>query len=459
MTTGQQRGLAMIPGQTQRIARNAMMHGKRAGLLGCWALLLAYGVAGQAAAQSAYGCSALENHAALPAVEGADGVFFRIRPDLQNHLAIEDETIAQIADLSKALATRGTTLVFMPVPARAEVLSHKLPAIASQFGYDPDLAWAVQRDVQQRFKAAGVRVANPYDALRRASLAGAKVFFETDLRPTAEGARVIAQVLADALAADPKTMDLPRADFTTTKSETNTVLASTMRAQLQLACQDALPEVRSAVFATVGTNAADADLAGIVAVIGTEMTGSEPLNFAGFLSEFSGLRAGSYGLAGGGAYAAMSSYLTSVNFRDTPPQVLVWEVPVWEPFGHHGAQPMLELIAAANQTCTTELSLQAGRDAKTRVADLSRLPPGSPIVLELDTDGIGAQQATFNFTSADNQIRSLSIYRHTDQIRTGRFYMPLSGLEHTDVQKVEVELPDAFGPRPRLMACLQGNLR
>ncbi|MGB3244742.1 MAG: hypothetical protein WBB25_09415 [Sulfitobacter sp.] len=409
-------------------------------------------------AQSAYGCQGLGTHAALPAVEGADGVFFRIRPDLQTHQGLADVTIARIATLSKALAARGTTLIFMPVPARAQVLAHKLPAAAKDVGYDPDIAWAVRRDVQARMEAAGIRVANPRLALRRATLAGTNVFFGTDPRPTTDGMKIMARVLADVLATDPDTKGLPRAAFTTTKGATDTALPSAMRAQLQLACQDALPAVRTERFGTVGAIAAEVATTGVVAVIGTEMTGTPVLNFSGFLSEFSGLRAGSYGVDGGGAFAAMSSYLTSVDFQAAPPQILVWEAPVWTRFGDFGDQPMAELIAAASQTCTTSLSLQPGSAANRRTADLNRLQTGQPVVLELDTDGVGAGQVTFHFTSADGQTRSRSIYRHPDQVRTGRFYLSLSGLEQTGLRHVDIELPEAFGPQPRLSACLQGSM-
>ena len=449
----------MIPGRYGRIAAQLWTQSRTAGRMLAVACGVTCALGTGVAAQSAYACRGLETHAALPSVEGADGTFFRIRPDLESHQAMGAQTIAQMGVLSKALAARGTTLVFLPIPGRAHIMAHALPAGASFSGYDADIAWAVQVDMMRRLEAEGVVVADPRDMLKRAAMAGAEVFFGTDPRPTTTGSKIIAKVVADVLVAHPKTKDLPTARFRTARAEEDAVLPSAMRAQLQLACQNALPEVRTERFVTAGDVAAEVDASGVAAVIGTEMTGTQMLNFAGFLSELSGLRAGSYGVTRGGAYAAISSYLTSADFDAGPPQVLIWEVPVWAPFGSLGAQPMAELIAAASGSCDTPLVLTRGNTALSLNADLSGLGKNAALTLKLDTGGSAVDQATFHFTSADGQTRSRSIYRHRDQILTGRFFMPIGDLLETGVQRVEITLPDAFGGQASLSACVQGAYR
>ena len=425
------------------------------GIWGASALLLACLAGAPAQAQSAYGCRGLETDAAMAAVEGKDGVFFRLLPDLQSHRAMEGQTIDQIGALSKALKERGTTLVLLPVPGRAQVLASKLPAGIAFSGYDPDTAHAVHDDMFKRLDALGVTVADPRAALAQAALTGEALFLGTDPRPTVQGSRIMAQVVAKALAANPDAKDLPRAGFTTQQTGDSTALGSAMHAKLQAACQDALPPLEVSGHVTTGDDAAQVNAAGVVAIIGTGMTGTPALNFAGFVSEYSGLRAGAYGVNEGGAYAGMSSYLTSLDFAQTPPQVLVWEMPVWSPFGMQGDQPMAELLAAATQNCPVSLALTGGADAQSRSADLSGIAEQDRVTLALDTDGVAALNVRFDFTSADGQVRSRAIYRNPDQILTGRFYLPLSGLEQTELRKVEVVLDQGFGPAPKLSLCPQ----
>ncbi|MFC6585185.1 alginate O-acetyltransferase AlgX-related protein [Sulfitobacter aestuariivivens] len=264
----------------------------------------------------------------------------------------------------------------------------------------------------------------------------------------------MAASIADILAQHPDTKDLARGQFLTQPVGAVT-LPSVMRAQLQLACQDTLPTVAFAAE-TTRPDGPVSDSVGVAAVIGTEFTGTAALNFSGYLSAASGLRVLGYGVAGGGAFAAMSSYLTSVDFRAAPPQVLVWEFPLWTSLANHGDQPMKELIAAGGESCSRPLTLGPGSGPGRVVADLQGLDAGQDVTLALDTDGAFVSAVRFHFRGADDLVRPRSIYRHPDQLLTGRFYMPLSGLEATGLRSVEIEIPQPYGPQPSLTACIRG---
>jgi len=367
----------MIPEQATQIGTAVTQFLARTFCAGLLALGVC-AVTGQAAsAQSAYACRALETHRALPSVEGADGMFFRILPDLQAGLAMGDPTIDAVGALSGALAARGTTLVLMPVPGRAQVMGHKLPVMARHLGYDPDIATAVYIDMIKRLRAAGVTVADARGPLRKAALGGTPVFFDTDPRPTPQGAQVMAQVVADALADVPALKDLPRATFQTTQGEPFT-LASSMHARLQLACQDKLPDVSAPSFVTAGNVIAASP--GVAAVLGTQITGTPELNLAGFSSEATGIRAGA--------------------------------------------------VAAAGQTCTQPVPLVPGDATNKVLADLTSIKPGSRVTLALDTGGAAVPQVRFHFTSADGLTRSRGIFRHHDQILTRAFQNAIA-VRHT----------------------------
>ena len=433
--TGQQRGLAMTPEIKSAVkgAVQAICAGLVATLLG-----------GSAQAQSAYACGALETNATLPAVEGDAGTFFTIRPELLSHHGLDDASVAQLSELTQTLAEQGTTLVLMPVPTRAQVLSHQLPPMASYLGYDAGAATAVHLDMVARLKAAGVNVADARADLRRASMEGTPSFFGTDRRPTSAGAEILGQSVGDVLDGHSDLDDVVRTSFETVAGDV-IPLASAMHAQLQSACQSELPALRVQTHTT--TRSGDASTARAV-VVGTDITATASLNLTGFISQATGLNSAGYGVPGGGAFAAISSYLTSIDFQAAPPRVLVWEWPVDAPFANKGDQPMRELIAAASRTCSAGLPLADAR------ADLTGLPVSPDTTLALDTDGVALPFVHFHFTDTNGLVRTRSIHRHPDQLLTGRFYLPLSGLDTHALVSVRIEAPSALGAQPRLNACL-----
>ena len=427
-----------------------------AGLLSLFTLFGAQSVQ----AQSAYACRNLETHAGLPAVEGADGTFFAIKPELQSHHGMADDTIAKLGQLNKALSARGTTLVLLPVPTRGQVLLNKLPSMAAHLGFSASASAAVHLDMVKRLRGAGIPVADALIPLRKAALAGGRPYFETDPRLTPQGARILAATVGEILADHPNLTDVTREVYISTEGA-ETTLPSAMRAQLQSACQSPLPLLKTPTFSTsrqTGSFAATGATFGTtqgsrLVVLGAEVTGTPALNLAGFLSEATGLEALNYGLPKGGAFAAINSYLTSADFQARPPRVLVWEFPVSASMADHGDQPLAELIAAAGGACRSTLATTRSPSGDRLRADLSQVRPDAQLTLSLDTGGAALPFVRFHFTGNDGLVRSRSIYRHPDQILTGQFYMPLSGLNATGLRGVEIEGPGAFGLQARLAAC------
>jgi len=424
--------------------------------------LLAACTAFPAAAQSVYGCSEMSGRQSLPAVEGADGVFYRINPDMYNFQPFAPETVAQMAALSAALAAQGTTLVYAPVPTKSLAMPAQLPTLARDLGYDPDLAATGYDEALRLLATAGVATVNLRQALR--SGAGDAIpFFQADFRMTPAGARSAAQAMAAALAATPGFADLDKGRFDTVRTGT-TVLPSPMRAVWQRHCMIALPPVATDMFqttrfqapATGGTTLFDqGDPRSRIVLLGTDDIGGPTANLAGFLAEATGLEVVEYTVAGGGAFAAISTYLTSTRFAQGRPAYLVWANPMFAGLARTGDQPMRELIAAAGDSCTMPLPLAAGTVPDAIAADLRGLPPGSARTLFVDADGAPAQAARFDFTGASGLVRSRTIVRHPDQVATGRFYMPMDGLWPEGAQTVTIVLDAAPGPNARVMACSQ----
>jgi alginate biosynthesis protein AlgX len=413
------------------------------------------------AAQSDFGCSNLSGRNSLPAVEGARGVFYRIDPDMFNFHPFAEETVAQMAELSTALAAQGTTLIYVPVPTKGMAMPASLPQLATDLGFDPVLAATVHGEMLRKLTEAGVMTVDLRSVLT-AGIEEPPSFYPTDFRMTPAGARRTAQAMADTLATTQGFADIPKTLFETRQTGT-TILPSDMRNILQRHCLGTLPEVETPTYATTrfqsGGVAADTSIFGAVAarsrvvLLGTDYTGGTVGNLAGFLSEFSGLDVQEYTVDDGGGFAAISSYLTSRAFQDARPAYLIWVNPVFESLADRGDQPMRELIAAAGAGCSATLPLATGFDQSALSADLRSLEPGRPFTLYLEADGAEAREARFEFLSPSGLSVTRQVLRHPAQVPTGRFYMPMPAQTPGGIDSVRITLDVAIGINARVSAC------
>ena len=416
-----------------------------------------------AVAQSLYGCNGIESRMNQPSIEGLDGVFYRIDPDLHDFAAFSDETAAQVGTLSTALSALGTTLIYAPLPTKSLAMPEHLSPEATDYGFDASIAATDYGKIVERLTKAGTLTADIRAAMHVATSEPLS-FYQTDSRMTAAGARRAAKAIADVIATTPDFTKLPKARFDSHPAGAVT-LASPLHDALQQRCLTPLPPVQADSFqtsrASASTNAsantifAASGNAPRIALVGTEYSGEVSANFAGFLSEFTGLDVVQYAVPDGGSYAAISSYLTSQAFQDARPTYLVWANPVFENLAQFGDQPMAELIAAAGGNCRIQLNLLASPQANTVVADLSALDRGQPYTLFLDAGGAAGYQAQFSFLNAAGLIRTKSVVRNPGQVATGRFYMPTSGLWPEGAQSVEIALDVPVGANPRVSACFQ----
>jgi alginate biosynthesis protein AlgX len=426
---------------------------RRAGLAAVLAL-----AAGAAAAQSTYGCLGLDGRHAYPAVEGDAGTFFLIDPDLRMFHPLTEESADAIAGLSAALAARGTTLVFAPLPTKALALPERLPQAAFDYGFDPDLAATFYDLLLDRLRSRDIATADLRRAMRAAD--GPPSFHLADDRITPAGATRIAGALGQTIATAPGYADLPKAQFATASAGAVT-LPSDIRAALQRHCQIRLPDVVAeagsttrAGGGTVGTDLfAGASAAGGIVIVTTGKAGEPTANLAGALAAATGLETQIYAVPGGGSYAAISSYLTSRLWQDRRPAFLVWLNPVEENLADRGDQPMAELVAAARGDCGLPLPTAPGIEVGSLSADLSALDRSRSYTVLVESDGSAASAARFDFRGPDGTIRTRTILRHRDQAPTGRFYMPLTGLWPEGARSVEVTLDAPVAATARVTAC------
>ncbi len=423
------------------------------------ACLLALSAAAPAAAQSAFGCVDLAGRHAMPAVEGPDGTFFRVDPDLFMFHPFSDQSVADLARLSAALASTGTTLIYVPLPPKSLIEPDSLPPLATDLGFDPAIATTVFDDIVNRLVRADVLAVNLRTPLR-AGGDDATAVIPTDYRLTTAGGRRAASTIGAVIAATPGFAGMPRATFSS-RANGPLVLPSPMRDMLQRHCALTLPEAVVDSVTTTRTGGAapgagtllGGGAAAQIALVGTEEIAATNSNLSGFLSESTGLDVLEYTVDGGGAFAAISTYLTSRAFQDARPAYLVWVNPVQHNLAAQGDQPMGELIAAASGNCRIPLPTAPGFEPQTLTVDLLALDPGRRYTLAVDADAAPATLARFDFTGPAGLTRTRHITRDPDQIPTDRFFLPLTGLWPEGVQTVTVTLDAPFGVNARVTAC------
>jgi alginate biosynthesis protein AlgX len=409
------------------------------------ALVLAASLAVPAGAEtSAFGCSNLETASALPSLEGKDGVFYRVMADLRMRHPMEDPVVDQMAALSEALASGGTTLIYVTVPTKSQAMPDYLPAEAADYAFDPETARLVYQDIIGRLSAKGVLAPDLLTALSAAT-PDEPAFFQADFHWTAAGARLAARAIAEMIVAQPAYEDMARSEYRTVEVE-RTAAFSTMRRTLQVLCTEELPRVEAVAHRTELIGAADEAVADIFAggddavqavLVGTSFSDSPLGNFAGFLTEFTGLDVVNYAVTGGNQFGGMTSYLTSRDFAENRPRFLIWENPIYNNLAQYGPDPMDELIAAAGQTCTTPLPVTKTGDNSV-TADLGDVSLGKSDVIFADLGTDGPREALFSLKSATGITRNATIQRSDRMLASGRFYKPLGSLWHPDLTELTV---------------------
>ena len=195
---------------------------------------------------SAFECNNLEKAGEIQLLEGKDGMFFRVIPDIKMYHPFTDATIDYVARISSALKAKGTTLIYVPVPTKSMILSDMLPEQAKSYGFDPAIANSIYDDVIERLGATGVLavdIANPMRAQTK-NPNGDLAFFRTDFHWTAQGSGPAAREIVRRLISLPGYAGQPKLDVEPLELPSEKI-SSTMRKIAQRYCRLPVPEARA----------------------------------------------------------------------------------------------------------------------------------------------------------------------------------------------------------------------
>lgn len=256
-------------------------------------------------------------------VTGSDGWLFsaeEVRAPTDD-LELSLDRIARIRD---RLEAAGARLVVVPVPGKLDVMVDQSDAETARgiaTLYDAFLAGLKDRDVP---------VLNARAALRGGA-AAELAFFRTDTHWTPEGAEDVAQALAASglVELGDTHFDIewsPRQEFT--GDLVAFVTSESMAPSVGLTPESATPFTAVAQAGGDSLDIFAGTEAGSTLLIGTSYSANPTFSFAEALKL--SLRCDVLNLAeeGRGPARPMLDYLASPDFRDAPPELVIWEFPV-----------------------------------------------------------------------------------------------------------------------------------
>jgi alginate biosynthesis protein AlgX len=418
-------------------------------------------LAAHAQSSSGFGCSAYEFSTALPSVEGKDGVFFRTFADLRLQHPMDQRTILLLGRLAEVLAENGTTLVYVTIPAKSQTMIDYLPERASEYGFDPEMAQMIYTDIIDRMSAVGIIAPDVMTALQNVE-GDDRAFFGADFHWTSTGARAAAKAIAAAMKESPSFAELTPSTYES-KPLGKQVAFSGMRRSLQGFCKDALPPTETMAYKTSLVEStteqpgdldifAGSDVSLPAVLVGTSFSDSPINNFGGFLTEATGLDIVNYAITGGNQFGAMTSYLTSDEFKVQRPRFLIWENPIYNNLAQYGSAPLEELIAAAGATCTKSLPVTKVDDY-TVSASLEGVKISPEDAIFADFGEEGSRSASFSLETTDGITRKSKIERGQRLRGTGNFYLGMSPFRHPGFKKVTVRFDRAVTETTTLAFC------
>ena len=299
-------------------------------------------------------------------VPGRENWLFRSEFDLANEFGMPLEMEPRFAALMKALKDRGTDVVIVLQPTRG--LMHR-DQVRTEWaeGFDFAKAYASYRQYAAQLRRLGAIVPDLTPLIESPS---ANYFFRRDHHWTPVGARLTAEIVADAIRSLPVYADLPTKAY---RTEPSVIVPKdgTMNTALRRVCGNNFSFQYVQGYQTIPESLGEDALFGDdpvpeVVLVGTSNSAARDderknFNFDGALKDLLDVDLLNYALPGAGQDGALIQYLNSTDFDPQhPPRLLVWELPV--SFQLETELTYRQLIPAVEGGCRTDEDLVLQRE-------------------------------------------------------------------------------------------------
>ncbi|MBK5510421.1 MULTISPECIES: alginate O-acetyltransferase [unclassified Pseudomonas] len=237
---------------------------------------------------------------------------------------------ALVEGVRQTLRAKGIKLVMAIVPAKVRLYPEHLGEVKPA-----SIHANLYQDFHARVAADKILAPDLLGPFQQAKQSGQQVFLRTDTHWTPEGAQIAAETLAKTISAKTPLSGEPQ-KFVTTPAEKVTHKGD-LRLFLPLdpLFENLMPateplQKRNTVAADnppAGDDALFANNEVPVALIGTSYSANPNWNFVGALKQALHSDVVNYSEDGHGPILPMLTYLESDAFKNSPPQVLIWEFP------------------------------------------------------------------------------------------------------------------------------------
>ncbi|MFJ2529519.1 alginate O-acetyltransferase, partial [Pseudomonas helmanticensis] len=237
---------------------------------------------------------------------------------------------ALVEGVRQTLKAKGVKLVMAIVPAKVRLYPEHLGEVKPASIHEN-----LYEDFHHRVAADKILAPDLLKPLQQAKQNGQQVFLRTDTHWTPEGAEIAANTLAKTIAdkfplsGEPQRFVTTPAEKVTHKGDLRLFLPLDPLFENLMPAQEPLQK-RNTVAAgdqPAGDDALFASNEVPVALVGTSYSANPNWNFVGALKQALHSDVVSYAEDGHGPILPMLSYLKSDDFKNSPPQVLIWEFP------------------------------------------------------------------------------------------------------------------------------------
>lgn len=259
-------------------------------------------------------------------IEGKDGWIFRTKTDFRSNFKMNEALKGRLTRLYKAFQVHNIDLVIALLPTRG-MMHHDY---IDQPAYDARKTQNSYKDLVSDLRRIGISVA----AVEIFSN-NQEFFYKRDHHWKSDGARIMARQVAKEVHKLDVFANIPKRKFKTEEVGEYEQLG-TFAKFAQEVCGVTIPAEKIKKYRSFSEggdlflNERPAD----IVLIGTSnsVQSASQANFDGFLREYIGADVDNLSVSGGGVDTAMLDWLTSEEYKNHKPKIVIWEIPIYQNF-------------------------------------------------------------------------------------------------------------------------------
>lgn len=237
------------------------------------------------------------------------------------------EKLTFVLAVDQHLSSHGTKLLIVPVPSKARIYEAKLGRY-----HFPSYKKNIYAQFLNGLKALSLNVVDIHTPMRDVAHSN-PMFLRTDTHWTVSGAKLTALEVAKYIGKNMPDLEVDKMSYKTIAKKPQHYDGDLMRyipvGDLSYVKGDIIDvvETQIAAQAALDDKALFSDNTPEITLVGTSYSANPQWNFEGYLKEYlqaDVLNAASEGL---GPFETMQKYLNNSAFKETPPKLVIWEIP------------------------------------------------------------------------------------------------------------------------------------